>query len=152
MAALSWTQRRLSLGDLTSTTRSGETSAKPGMSASRGILLADVKAMSGSRTVSGSFSSQTPESDATSDPSLRGFTKLPSSRIRFTTILPCLCPAAMVSCSAPRISSPRTPSLWRRSRSSAVSSFGPAAVVVEGWDFSVIVIAVHGLISNTDTS
>ena len=51
-----------------------------------------------------------------------GVTKLHNSALRLTTILPCRCPAAMVSQSTPRMSSPRTPSASSRSRSAAVSS------------------------------
>ena len=93
-------------------------------------LLGGEKAMSGSRTVSGSRSSQTPASEPISLPSLRGLMNFPISTPRFMTISPCSCPDAMVSQSTPRISSPRTPSLYSRSRSSAVSRFASVVVVV----------------------
>ncbi len=101
-----------------------------------GSLSAKKNAMSGALTGSGSRSRQTPESDAVKVPSRQRLTKFFISTTRFNTILPCSCPVGMASQSSPRISSPRTPSLYRRRRSPAVSGFACAAVVVVMPDLS----------------
>ena len=86
--------------------------------------------MSGSRTVSGLRSKRTPVSDPTNRPSRLGLTNPPRMIPKFSTISPCSSPADMVSQNTPLISSPRTPSLCRRRRSSAVRSFGFCCIIV----------------------
>ena len=79
--------------------------------------------------LSGSRSSQTP-AEAVKRPNPRGLMKLQSFTPRLTTISPCSRPPGMVSCSRPRMSSPRTPRLSSRSNSPAVSTSVSVAVVM----------------------